>query len=495
MAAKPSILRNMTQLGLAQALTMALALVLKVYLPRALGLEKSGLIFFAESLILLYFSFLPLGIAIFIYREVPKNPQRARNIVKPILWVELALFLLVLGAMLLQLHLQGQSFETKTFIGIFALGNFCGVLCFQIFKPLLLSLHQVSFVATVETLSKALLTVTLVTILIFSTSLSLLAWGFLGAMLLTLAVYLKKLRREGLWAGQINRAFFQDILIQPLPYFIHGALAGVYMNMDMALLGSWSNAAESGLYGAALRLVGIFLLFIPLLSSSVMPVLSQLFAHDGEAYRRLLAKVFRLTLALSAMLVFLLVLFAEECIRLLYGNEFTPSVGALQLLSPTLTLTYCNVLLSQHLTLVSSGRQLILVTSLSIALDLALNSFLITWGLGYWGLGGAGMGVAITAVLSEVFVFLAFSYLSKDYLIGSKLNLRMLLIALPLCVLIVLSHGTSWALWWRCGLALICVPGGIFALRLITPADVRELKTKIQKRFAARGTKSKPTIL
>ncbi len=482
--------KNILLLGASQLVTMVLALVLKIYLPRVLGLEKSGQVFFAESLILIYFSFLPLGIGIYVFREVPKNPENARNLVRPILLVEGILFLLVTGAMLLQLVFQDKDPATITFVLVLALSSFFGLLCFQIFRPIFLCLQQVSFVAMIDSLSKVLLALILVVGLSLSNSLYVLAWGSVLAMLITLVIYMHRLYRQGLWGGSLNRKFVKDTIIRPLPFFVHGALIAIYMNMDVTILGLIADARETGLYGAAFRLIGIFLLFVPLLSSSLMPVLSRLLAQDKDSYRHMLEEIMRVILALAGLLVFPLVLFAEELIAILYGVEFAKSAGAVRLLGPTLILSYCNVILAQHLSLTSRGHGLIAVTICSIGLDVVLNKVFIPWGLHQWGAGGGAMGVALTNVGSEVLVFVAFSFLSGAYLKTWALMRRLLLLLAPLLLLIAAMQGLILSLSVKALLGFLLLPlylilFGYFRLEdwRMMEGIFKRLREKVQQRW------------
>ena len=61
---------NVVKLGLSLGVSIFLGAFIRAYLPRVLGVEGVGKLYFAESIATLVFTFLPLGLHAYINRKV-----------------------------------------------------------------------------------------------------------------------------------------------------------------------------------------------------------------------------------------------------------------------------------------------------------------------------------------------------------------------------------------------------------------------------------------
>lgn len=440
-----SLVNNLSKLGFSLLISMALGIVLKAYMPRALGVNNVGMFYYADSLSYIFFTFLPLGIHTYINRVIPPNPSKAREIFRSIFIFMLAygaILWLLLFAYTLILGFEAKKLHIILIIGIF---QFFFFLVKDILKPIFVAADEVNFVSRIDVIHKFLqVSIVCIGLFLFS-NLEVTALCFVSSQLITLLIYIFKAYRLGWSKGPLTFKYCREFLVIGLPFFINSALLSFYGNIDITMLERLTNFNEVGWYGASLQLKGIFMMVVPLLQTVIMPLLSKVHAKDATQFTEFSSNIYGILNLASWFLAIVMCCFANEFVILLYGDDFIPATRSMILLTPVILFTYMNVFLSMLLNLVSNGKSLVMTTMASLILNMILNFFLIPWGLNHWGDGGGGVGASITTILAEMTVFLILLKLTPIplmngiNLIGSSISF------LVIASLIVLLLSKEWS--------------------------------------------------
>jgi O-antigen/teichoic acid export membrane protein len=468
---------------LSLGVTMILGLAVKMYLPRALGAERLGLYYFAETFPALFFSLLPLGIGTYIQRTIPARHGHARDILASILIFE-TLFALLLGVVMVA-TLRVMEYDAKTIGVVIAMAVYFVLTVFGkgIFKTLYLAKERTRFVATLDVVVKVVQVVAVMAVLLTDPRLELVAAAFIASELLGVLVYLGLAYRSGDLTLRFDRVVLKNILWVSLPFFLTGVFSQIYTSVDATVLSKLANNVEVGLYGAASRLKGVFLMLVPIVQSALMPIMSRTLKLDPERYPPLARDVLRSVLVLSLPLTFGLMVFADDVSVLLYGQEFAPSGIIACYLAPVLTLTYVNVLLCMHLSLSTSGIGMAAVMLASIAINVVLNVWFIPWGLAHWPVGGAGVAVSLATLVSEAVAVVVLFALGSVRLWDRRLILTVVGAVVP-CVFGIVYFEALMAvpLAWRIGAFVVVVPVYCLMTRMISVAEIRMLWSYLPRR-------------
>lgn len=479
-------LKDASKLSVSMGITMVLALAMKMYMPRALGAERLGVFFFAESFPLMFFSFLPLGIGSYLQKHIPARPEHAADVFLPTVLFESVLAVVLAVALWATLLIMGYSGETMILCLIMA--AYTALLMFyqSILKVLFLALGDVSRIARLDINIKIFLVVGVVGTLLVGDSLyavaafHLLSQGF-GVLYLLwygwkLELYGKKLRLDVL----------KDVAVVSLPFFLTGVFVHLYQSTNASFLSKMSNDTEVGYFGAAMRLQGIFLVMVPILQSAFMPTMSRTLHENRDAYKKFCTDILQAMLVLSLPLTCGLIFFGREAILLLYGEEFLPAVHIVATLAPVLTLTYVNVFLAMNSTLSSNGVAMAIVMGFTVFLNAALNYFLIPWGTATWGVGGAGIAVGIATIVAEFTNAAGLFMVSRVPLWSARVARIMVAITLP-------AVASLWAfealqaipLLTRIGAFVLFVPAYCWLTRLVTHTEIKLLLSLLPTRRLA----------
>lgn len=112
-----------------------------------------------------------------------------------------------------------------------------------------------------------------------------------------------------------------------LPLSVSLILQTILDNIDVILLGRFTNPEFIGYYSAAFNLVSPATA-ITALSTALFPIFSRL---EGEQLKRGLKKSVKITLLMSLCLTILIIIFSPIMVRLVYGEDYLSAINLLRL--------------------------------------------------------------------------------------------------------------------------------------------------------------------
>ncbi|SMF13145.1 oligosaccharide flippase family protein [Pseudobacteriovorax antillogorgiicola] len=429
--------KNLVKLGVSLGLTMCLGALVRALLPRILGVEGVGVLYFAESIAGIIFTLTPLGVHAYINRTIPQDPGKIVTI-----FPSLSFMTFLTGGLLwLGLFSYGtwQGLEDKFLIVVvFGLFEWLRQHTQEVVKPMFLAADYVNFVSRLDVFAKVVQAL-LVCVGVWLFPDVLWAAGFfLFSQIITLTILLVRALQLGWLRLSFDWQVCKAAAIFGLPFLLNQALVSLYGQIDIAVLEILSDETEIGWYGSAQRLKGLFLMGVPLLYSAVIPMLSKSRAAGENAYFEFFYLVYRVLMLVSWLMAMAMILLGQEFVELLYGAEFEPATIHVQLLAPVLLFTYINVFLSANLGLISDGRKLTLITFVSLMANTGLNFLLIPYFLGEFGEGGAGIGATLTTIIAELMVFLAMLRITPIQIMSRNVSI---ITAFSLMTIVLVSTG------------------------------------------------------
>ncbi len=193
-------------------------------------------------------------------------------------------------------------------------------------------------------------------------------------------------------------------------FFATTVAVSVYTNLDTVMLGFMSDDAQTGLYGAAVKVKTLLLALVSSLGNVLLPRLSVYIAkQEYDQFKRMLSKVLNFLLLITVPLTVFFAIFAYDSIVFISGTSFAGATLAMQLLMPTVFFNALNGMTGNQM-LVPLGREKAVMLSViaGAVLDFALNWVAIP------KMGAAG--AALATLLAEFIVLVVQMFFLKDYL-------------------------------------------------------------------------------
>ena len=113
-----------------------------------------------------------------------------------------------------------------------------------------------------------------------------------------------------------------------LPFAVASALSVLYFRLAVVLMSLLDPGTETGLYGAAFRVIEVLNPLPALLVSAALPVLTRAARDDRERLGYALDRLFQVALIVGLWMGLALVLGAEFAIRVLAGPDFADAAPA-----------------------------------------------------------------------------------------------------------------------------------------------------------------------
>jgi len=412
---KKQLIGNFFSLAILQSINYLLPLITLPYLVRVLGVEKFGLIVFAQAFnqyfnILIDFGFSLYGTrAIAINRD---NTKKISEVFSSIMIVKILLTFISL-IVLTMLVFSFQRFHKNwivyylTFLGVIGQALF-PIWFFQ-------GMEKMKYITILNVLSKVIFTI-LVFLIIKEPSEFLLvplfnSSGYILASILSLAVIKRDFKLNFIVPGM---KMLKTIFKEAFSFFSIRISTTVYTASGTFLVGIFYGDAASAYYAVAEKTVRILQWIMQPVFQSIFPYVSRLFSISYKEAFDFIKKVSFGVGIVSLCLSVLVFLFSDSIILLLFGKQYMPASCVLKIMAFIPFIGNLTHIFGVE-TLQASGHQ-------DIFLKIVMKASVVYVGLAVvntylWD----AVGVALTLLFVETLV-LMITLKSVYSLYGSEIN-------------------------------------------------------------------------
>ncbi len=473
-----TVAKNALVMMMTQGVTWSLALLLVVFLPRALGVEAMGKYHFSSSLWAMVVIVVSFGMDLLLTKEIARNPERANELVVNSIAVRTGLFFVgwaLVGGFLEWFHYPSS---TRQVVHVMAVS----FLLWEMIHPMqaaLQGLERMEYISLSTVAGKAFNTFVCLALLFWGTNVLMVTAIGIPAAVLTLIIQIRSLGRFAPWKFRPQLKTMGYLLKAGIPYLLATAFLVIYMQFDIVILSLLLDDRAVGWYGVADQLFGT-LLFVPnVMITAVFPVLSRRYAAAPESSQKVTQRSFDLLTVLSMPVGLGVLVIADPLVKILFGPAFGPSGPILALMGLVLILTSLNVLLGYSLMSMDRQNEWTFVMAVTTVLTLPLDWILIPWCEQWFSNGG--LAGALSFLITEGGMLIVGIYLMpRGTLTGRNfwLAIRALLAGL------IMVAGTWWlrdyflAIPILVGAVIYLVAGRVF--QLIQPEDWGLAKSMLQ---------------
>lgn len=393
-------IRNGLKLGGSLAGTWMIALIIRLWLPRALGPDRFGQLTFAETLTTACFVVLALGLDTYIRKEIPVRPEHASDFFATVCGIRIAVFALLTTALWAGLTLLHQSPQTRALVLAFAFAQLLQSMENSL-AALLQAKGSVGGLSVVNVASKLLWGGGVTAVLLTGAPLVLVP-GVLACAEAIKGIALFALARKHLhlrlrWEGAAARRVMKD----SLPFYLALVAQTVFANVDVTVLSAYASSTEVGWFGGAESIANLALFATPLLTWVLMPLMARAHARSKEELfetaRGGLGWLFTVTTPVTLAIA----LGAPLWLRIAFGRAYLPAADALRVFAPMFVLDYISMLLATTLIMLERPWIVTWISLAGVVVDPLLNALLVPRTLAWIGTGGGGVACAAAHLITE----------------------------------------------------------------------------------------------
>jgi O-antigen/teichoic acid export membrane protein len=403
-------IRNAIKLGMGLLGSWTVALVIRLALPRFLGIASFGELQFADSFTTAVFILMGLGVETYARREVATRRDHASDFLGGTLFLASIIGAVVMTVALLALREAGKSSRVLELVLILGIAQMLTNLN-VIFAALLHAVGKVDGLSYLNVGSK----------LMWGAGIALaLANGFgvegvAVAMLASESVRFVSLaflaRKHVRLRFRIDTAAMKKVLVASFPFYLGAVAQTIYSRIDVSIMSFLTTDTEVGWYGAAATLAGISLLLSPLISWVLLPLTTRAAARSEDELMLVARRAMELILVVAFPVSLFLGVGADFLITGAFGAAFAPAEHSLRILAPTFILTYAAIVTATLLVRLERGWAVTWVSVSGMLLAPVLNIWLVPVCFAKFGAGGAGIGAAISLTVTELFTTGVMTYM------------------------------------------------------------------------------------
>lgn len=445
------------------------SLVTLIAVTRGLGAEGFGVLTTALVYLMLPVILADLGLSTVVLREISANPERTEPTMRAALPLRSIVALLAVSGTVAIGYALPFSAETRNAIAIGSLGSFLALLSQGLLPVLQAQLKMHWAILGIIAGRVAALALTLAALHTGGGIETVMAANVAG-LAVTFLLQLGAVARIVSLRPSFDVASWRSLLRGSVVIGLALALAQIYFRVDTLLVAAIRDAAEVGLYGAAVKFIELAELVGAAIGISVFPSLARFVEVDHERAAKLFQRTFDILIAAAIPLSLMMALTATPVVVLLSGEDFREAGDALRLLAPYVLLSFVGGLSWRMLFALGADRALLGLAASVLAFNISFNLVAIP----LYGFRGA----AVISVLTQVVAVAALiTLLCRRY--GFLPSLRYGVAVLPAAALMAILLVTL------TGPILIraSVAGAAYAgVLILLPGTVRELVLSTTRR-------------
>lgn len=402
MSTAAAIARNTVFISFGEIGTRVLSFLLVVAIARYLGDIGLGAFAFAFAFTDLLLNSVDLGVLAYMAREIAKNKQSTSNYLSNVLGLRLSIFpLMLLVGVAAAFIIRASTAETRLVIILATAGTALSFFT-DPFRMTFLAHERGAYYSALIIFERLMFTVAGLVLLLKGYGLVPVLVTFVIAQFVSLLITSYVVRKKFTsFSLKFDRQFVFSIVKNSLPFGIANFLRMIYQRLDTIMISAFAGFAATGWYGAAYRITES-LRFIPIVVvNAVFPAMSRLHVQSKEQVKILYEKTFYYMLIAAVPMAIGLNMVASRVILFFYGEQFSPSIMALQLLVVAEALLFIHYIMGFMLNAIDKQHLFTIVTGIYAAANVALNLIFIP----RYSYIGAGAVAVITQAIAVITLY------------------------------------------------------------------------------------------
>ncbi len=474
------IIRTAAALLSVQGVTWATSLVSILFIPRFLGASRLGVFASAGTLAAILGLTAGFGTSAQIVKSVARDRDNAANVVVHAMALRVAIWLaFLLPTMAITLTVVEGN------LARFVLAVMIGSTVFGLISDAANAGLQGN-----QTMGKAAMFAALFGVAAQCTTVGILLLGgglfwLVSASALFAPIYMavpvtlfwRRLGRPIHW----SRPLAASLIAGGLPFLAWDLALRLYGSIDYLLLAGLTNSATVGEYAFAHRLAEIPIFGTTVVTAAVYPALSAAAFKDRAFFKGVVTNATRAVILITLPMAAGLIVLAPELTKLIGGGggQFKDAAPLLMILSLHIPLAAMDTILGTALFAMDRQKRVAIVGCGAAVLNPVINLAAIPLSVSWFGNGA--IGASVITVATECFVG-AWIWTMLGANIERKQSVRVAALSLCACgamvAVVELALGPL-GLFAAIGAGAVVYVAAIIALRLVTPAEARHLRSAI----------------
>lgn len=396
------LVKNFTSLSLLQLANYIFPVITLPYLVRVLGPEKYGLINFAAAFSAYFVIITDYGFNLSATQEISVNrndKEKVSEIFSSVLTIKIILFFLSSGIFFLivnmfELFSNDAGLYSIMFIGV------VGIVLFPLW--VYQGVEKMKYILIINVAIRSVTIVSIFLLVKVENDYLLLAVIYTITQVMTgitgLFFAIRKFDLRYLFPSKVQ---LLEQLKKGWNLFLSSIWINLYTTSNVFILGLFAPNSVVGYYSAADKVRIAFQGILSSMSQSVFPYVNKLLAESYQKFISFNRKLLKISVMIGIIISSSLFLFAEPIVRIVLGNEYSPSVIVLRIIAwLPLIIFLSNVFGIQTMLPLNYQKRFSQILFLAALINLMISFSIVP---SYFEIG-----TAVSMLVTEIFVTLSF---------------------------------------------------------------------------------------
>lgn len=396
------LVKNFTSLSLLQLANYIFPVITLPYLVRVLGPEKYGLINFAAAFSAYFVIITDYGFNLSATQEISVNrndKEKVSEIFSSVLTIKIILFFLSSGIFFLivnmfELFSNDAGLYSIMFIGV------VGIVLFPLW--VYQGVEQMKYILIINVAIRSVTIVSIFLLVKVENDYLLLAVIYTITQVMTgitgLFFAIRKFDLRYLFPSKVQ---LLEQLKKGWNLFLSSIWINLYTTSNVFILGLFAPNSVVGYYSAADKVRIAFQGILSSMSQSVFPYVNKLLAESYQKFLSFNRKLLKISVIIGIIISSSLFLFAEPIVKIVLGNEYSPSVIVLRIIAwLPLIIFLSNVFGIQTMLPLNYQKRFSQILFLAALINLMISFSIVP---SYFEIG-----TAVSMLVTEIFVTLSF---------------------------------------------------------------------------------------
>ncbi|MFZ2863796.1 MAG: flippase [Ignavibacteriaceae bacterium] len=396
------LVKNFTSLSLLQLANYIFPVITLPYLVRVLGPEKYGLINFAAAFSAYFVIITDYGFNLSATQEISVNrndEEKVSEIFSSVLTIKIILFFLSSGIFFLivnmfELFSNDAGLYSIMFIGV------VGIVLFPLW--VYQGVEQMKYILIINVAIRSVTIVSIFLLVKVENDYLLLAVIYTITQVMTgitgLFFAIRKFDLRYLFPSKVQ---LLEQLKKGWNLFLSSIWINLYTTSNVFILGLFAPSSVVGYYSAADKVRIAFQGILSSMSQSVFPYVNKLLAESYQKFISFNRKLLKISFMIGIIISSSLFLFAEPIVKIVLGNEYSPSVIVLRIIAwLPLIIFLSNVFGIQTMLPLNYQKRFSQILFLAALINLMISFSIVP---SYFEIG-----TAVSMLVTEIFVTLSF---------------------------------------------------------------------------------------
>ncbi len=396
------LVKNFTSLSLLQLANYIFPVITLPYLVRVLGPEKYGVINFAAAFSAYFVIITDYGFNLSATQEISVNrndKEKVSEIFSSVLTIKIILFFLSSGIFFLivnmfELFSNDAGLYSIMFIGV------VGIVLFPLW--VYQGVEKMKYILIINVAIRSVTVVSIFLLVKVENDYLLLAVIYTITQVMTgitgLFFAIRKFDLRYLFPSKVQ---LLEQLKKGWNLFLSSIWINLYTTSNVFILGLFAPNSVVGYYSAADKVRIAFQGILSSMSQSVFPYVNKLLAESYQKFISFNRKLLKISVMIGIIISSSLFLFAEPIVKIVLGNEYSPSVIVLRIIAwLPLIIFLSNVFGIQTMLPLNYQKKFSQILFLAALINLMISFSIVP---SYFEIG-----TAVSMLVTEIFVTLSF---------------------------------------------------------------------------------------